>query len=323
MLGWHCERVSAGCVNCYAERINQQRFGTGLPYNRVSRDRVEVVLDTRTLLLPLRWRKPRRIFVCSMTDLFGEWVPDAFIDRVFAVASLCPQHTFLVLTKRTERMRAYLTNDDRMYVLRSSIEEWCTEDTPGPLPWPIPNVWLGASVEDQAAADRRIPELLATPAAVRFLSCEPLLEEVFIEDFEFCGAGYGVFPGGDPRLFDPDEEVCTVAEVENWKAACVEWDRGAGVDRGPGCATMGDGSVWTGGGFGLGGYTRRSGLHWVVVGGESGPGRRPCEVEWIADIVRQCDQAEVPVFVKQDSGPRPGMQGRIPADLWARKEVWR
>ncbi len=259
VLGWHCERVSAGCVNCYAERINQQRFGTGLPYNRASRDRVEVVLGERTLRAPLSWRRSRRVFVCSMTDLFGEWVPDGYIDRVFAVMALAP-HQFIVLTKRPTRMREYLTNADRMYVLRSGIEEW--SDEVGTLGWPLRNVWLGTSVEDQAAADTRIPELLATPAAVRWVSCEPLLGPVDLD-----GAG-GWIAGLHPNGSD-------------------------------------------------------AGLDWVVVGGESGPGRRPCEVEWIADIVRQCDQAEVPVFVKQDSGPRPGGQGRIPAELWARKEVWR
>lgn len=329
--GWACVRVSPGCTNCYAATLNR-RLGTGLDYTVPNLARVETYLDERVIQDMLRFRpkppfKNERerpvVFMCDMTDLFGEWVTDAMRDRVFAAAALRPDVDWLLLTKRPEGAREYLTNEDRMYVLRSRIEEWCVEDLPGPLPWPLANVGIGVSVEDQAAVEQRVGVLASIPAAWRWLSCEPLLGEIWIEELEFLGPSYGVFPGGDPRRFSPDEEVNTAAEIMAWKAACDEWNRGAGTDRGPGCAAMGDGSVWTGTGFGLGTYTPTSPIDWLVVGGESGPGRRPCEVEWIADIVGQCDAADVPVFVKQGSGPRPGEQGRIPAGLWARKEVWR
>lgn len=247
--GWHCERVSPGCQNCYAETINK-RLGTGFDYDAKGIAASDIYLDEKALTQPLHWRRPRRIFVCSMTDLFGEWVTDAMLDRVFAMMAICPQHTFLVLTKRAARMRAYLTNEDRMFVLRSSIEDWLTEEM-CPLRWPLPNVHLGASVENQRAADERIPLLLATPAEVRWLSVEPLLG-----------------PVDAMRYFGDDGR-----------------------------------------------------LHWLVVGGESGPGHRPIEVAWLEDVVRQCRAAAVPVFVKQDSGPRAGRRGRILDELWALKEV--
>jgi protein gp37 len=105
-IGSHCEIVSPGCEHCYAQAINQ-RLGTHRPYLRTSRKEVQIYLDEKMLTAPLRWRKPRRIFVGSMTDLFGDWVTDEMLDRIFAVMALCPQHTFLVLTKRAERMRDY------------------------------------------------------------------------------------------------------------------------------------------------------------------------------------------------------------------------
>jgi protein gp37 len=150
-IGWHCEHVSEGCRNCYAETMNR-RLGTGLDFKPGHRSDVEIFLDEKMLLAPLRWTKPRRIFVNSMTDTFAEFVKDEWLDRMFAVMALAARHTFQVLTKRPERMR-----------------EFCTSG------WPLPNVWLGVSAEDQATADERIPLLLETPAAVRFVSLEPLL----------------------------------------------------------------------------------------------------------------------------------------------------
>jgi protein gp37 len=185
--GWACQRVSAGCVNCYAATINK-RLGTGFDYDAKGIAGSDIYLDEAVLTQPLRWKRPRKVFVCSMTDLFGEWVPFEVIDRVFAVMALSPQHTYQVLTKRPERMREYLANAEarhRIYRQASTIFRG-PDSHPGMRYilsahddyWPLPNVWLGTSVEDQAAADVRIPELLATPAAVRFLSCEPLLGAV-------------------------------------------------------------------------------------------------------------------------------------------------
>lgn len=172
-IGHFCEHVSDGCKNCYAERF-QPRVANPVRYARQDRDKVRLFLDEAVLTQPLRWRSPRMIFVCSMTDLFAEFVPDEWIDRVFAVMALCPQHTFQPLTKRSARMRAYAGDDDT----HSRVGTIMAEMWKAPLTadqWPLPNVWLGVSCEDQEWANARIPDLLATPAAVRFISAEPLL----------------------------------------------------------------------------------------------------------------------------------------------------
>lgn len=183
-VGPHCEKTSPGCQNCYSETNNCRCLphnGTGLPFDRRSRDLVDIHLDEKILLQPLRWKKGRRIFVCSQTDLFGEFVPDELIDRVFAVMALCPQHTFQVLTKRADRMAGYITaRPDSMEIYRLAMLLSISTKRKGRIgestKFPLPNVWLGVSIEDQRRADERIPHLLRTPAAVRFLSCEPLLE---------------------------------------------------------------------------------------------------------------------------------------------------
>lgn len=263
--GWACVRVSPGCTNCYAATLNR-RLGTGLDYTVPDLGWAEPYLDERVIQDILRFRpKPPFkngrgrpvVFACDMTDLFGEWVTDEMRDRVFAAAALRPDVDWLLLTKRPKGALEYLTapympgrvNDS----IRLALDRF--KAVPG---WPLPNVGIGVSVENQAALVQRVGVLASIPAAWRWLSCEPLL---------------------GPLAFEP---------------SCMDFH--------------GDGDA---------------SIDWLVVGGESGPGRRPCEVEWIADIVGQCDAADVPVFVKQDSGPRPGEQGRIPAGLWARKEVWR
>lgn len=169
-VGWHCEKVSAGCANCSAETMNK-RVGTGLDFSPGNRDKVELFLDEKMLLAPLHWRKPRMISVCSMTDLFSDFVPDEWIDRIFAVMALCPQHVFPVSTKWPARMREYFSYEGRASRVWASALKFrgCAE------PWPLSNAWIGASCEDQATADARIPDLLATPAAVRFVACEPMI----------------------------------------------------------------------------------------------------------------------------------------------------
>lgn len=259
--GWHCEHVSEGCRNCYAETMNK-RLGTGLDYkpgNLAPRGPVEMFLDEKLLLAPLKWRKPKRIFVCSMTDLFADFVPDAFIDRMFAVMALCPQHSFQVLTKRPERMREYFAE-----LLASA--RWLLWPSPvggkhmfDPLDqsgiWPLPNVWLGVSVEDQAAADARIPLLLDTPAAVRFLSCEPLLGPVDLTAHLW---GRPVPCPGCPKDIDCD---------------CNTLPRHM-LDDEPDIA-------------------------WVICGGESGPGARPMHPDWARGLRDQCAAAGVPFLFKQ------------------------
>jgi protein gp37 len=188
-----CSRVSEGCRNCYAESVAKRFSGPGLPYEGLTtkgkwNGTIRVVDEAMTK--PLSWKKPRRVFVNSMSDLFHENVADETIDRIFAVMALAPQHTFQVLTKRPERMRAYLScatfgasiiSEPSAYkrvVAALDLPDWLPAGRSFrrvPEAWPLPNVWLGVSVEDQATADTRIPLLLDTPAAVRFISAEPLL----------------------------------------------------------------------------------------------------------------------------------------------------
>jgi len=181
-----CTKVSEGCRNCYAKTFTERFEGTPGHYFESG---FKVTLRPEKLDQPLRWRRPRRIFVNSMSDLFHPDVPDDFIDQVFAVMALAPQHTFQVLTKRPERMLAWYNRDpadmnDALYPFRVNR-------------WPLPNVWLGVSVENQKAADERIPLLLQTPAAIRFLSCEPLLGEVDLSKWLLT-------PGWVPSYYDPD-----------------------------------------------------------------------------------------------------------------------
>lgn len=193
-----CSRVSEGCRNCYAERMAVRFSGPGQPYEGLAVMKSDgpqwtgkVVCVEEALDAPLHWRKPCRVFVNSMSDLFHDAVPDEFIDKVFAVMALCPQHTFQVLTKRPERMRDYLLtvqNDDK------DMQRWanpaceisdspCAAGVVEDNDWPLPNVWMGVSVEDQRTADERIPLLLQTPAAVRWISAEPLLGPMQIRGY--------------------------------------------------------------------------------------------------------------------------------------------
>jgi protein gp37 len=184
-VGWYCEHATPGCESCYSEAMNR-RLGTRVDFKRQNRDKVEIFLDEEMLSQPLRWKRPRRIFVCSMTDLFAEFVPDEWIERIVAIMALCPQHIFLLLTKRAARMRRHCANEygawpGRVfpYWAKAAVDRWGVGfKEPQPLAFPLPNVHLGVSVEDQPRADERIPELLATPAAVRWISAEPLLGPV-------------------------------------------------------------------------------------------------------------------------------------------------
>ena len=259
-----CSRVSAGCENCYAERV-ASRFGQkqdspyyGLTVHGSSGPRWTGVikLASHVLLEPLRWREPRSIFVNSMSDLFHEGIPDRFIDVVFAVMALADRHRFQILTKRPERMRSYVA-DARPRVLAAMVEvgakverEWskaqllaCYAAT---MPqhearetWPIRNVWLGVSAEDQWAADARIPILLETPAALRFVSVEPMLGPIEMEDYL--------------TAVDP----------------CPGWPNG------------------------------RPPLEWVIVGGESGPRARQFDLGWASRVQADCKASGVPFFMKQ------------------------
>lgn len=186
-VGWHCVHASTGCVNCYAERFNL-KLGTRLPYKpgHLPRD-VEVFLDAKTLTQPLRWRRGRKIFPCSMTDLFADFVPDDWVDQMVAVMGLSSFHEFQLLTKRSHRMAQYW-NDERA---RDRVEKIVqTMALPGgsyrgetlfkTISWPPKNIWVGVSVEDQASADERLPELAKIDAYVKWISLEPLIGPVDI-----------------------------------------------------------------------------------------------------------------------------------------------
>lgn len=218
-----CDRVSEGCDHCYALVLARRLKAAGNP--RYQRDGAPprsgpgfgLTLHEDKLEEPLRWRQPRLVFVDSMSDLFHPRIPADFIARAFDVMAQASEHTFQVLTKRPARMAS---------VLRRV------------RPRPLPNVWLGTSVENQRWAKVRIPKLLATPAAVRFLSCEPLLGPL---------------------------------DLREW----LPW------------------------------------LDWVIVGGESGPGHRPMDVNWAVTLRDQCVRASVPFFFKQVGGRTPKAGGRL------------
>lgn len=219
-----CTRASPGCGGgtpgelkggCYAERVAARFSGPGQPYEGLAEMRGGqprwtgklALAPEATITAPLRTRKPTTWFVNSMSDLFHESLPDTAIDRVFAVMALCPQHTFQVLTKRSARMRAYCSDNKAREIMGeiALMEDRLTVDERDCPDWPLPNVWLGVSAEDQRRADERVPDLLATPAAVRFVSAEPLLGPI---DFNLIGGepGQGAFSAlsvGD-RDLDPD-----------------------------------------------------------------------------------------------------------------------
>ena len=204
-----CTKVSAGCKNCYAERLALRLQAMG---NHRYANGFRLTMHDDVVDLPKSWRIPRMIFVNSMSDLFHRDVPLEFIQRVFATMRNCSQHTFQILTKRSERLRSIAAQID----------------------WP-PNVWMGVSVED-ARVLSRVDDLRNIPAAVRFLSCEPLIGSL------------------------------------------------AGIDL--------------------------SGIHWVIVGGESGFGARPMQIGWVREIFRACRKQDVPFFFKQWGGVRKHITGR-------------
>jgi len=206
-----CDRVSPGCDHCYALTLAARLKGMGSPkYQndgdpRTSGPGFGVTTHETALTAPLRWGSPRMgsprmVFVNSMSDLFHARVPTEFVVRVFAVMAATPQHTYQILTKRPGRTRRFLRDECRCgqghgsgVHLRSRMEWAATSHSPTHVPgldsgllhrmeWPLPNVWLGVSTEDQEQADRRIHELERTPTAVRFISAEPLLGEILLGD---------------------------------------------------------------------------------------------------------------------------------------------
>jgi protein gp37 len=271
-----CDQVSPGCDHCYALTLAKRLKGMGsAKYQRDGDPRTSgpgfgITEHPDALDVPLRWRKPRRVFVNSMSDLFHDGISDEFIERVFASMAMARQHTYQVLTKRHGRMRSLLNSPTFQRDVRLRVEHHDEVYTRTIANWPLPNVWLGVTVENQKWAGIRIPALLDTPAAVRFLSCEPLLGPLSLYEHLQLKPVYNPEPGIDI------------------------------------------------------GFT---GVEWVICGGESGPGARSMSLSWARTIVTQCQDAGVPVFVKQlgsrwaaeHGGGKGGDISQWPADLRVRE----
>ncbi|HKX31799.1 MAG TPA: phage Gp37/Gp68 family protein [Blastocatellia bacterium] len=212
-----CTPISPGCTHCYAKTFAERFRGVaGHAYEQG----FDLRLVPENVRQPLTWLRPRKIFVNSMSDLFHEEVPFHFIRQIFHVMQHTERHTYQILTKRAERMRQFCKGHANRF-----------------QPWPLPNVWLGVSVEDRKYGLPRIEHLREIDAAVRFLSIEPLLEDL-----------------GEIDL---------------------------------------------------------TGIHWVIVGGESGPGARGMQADWVRSIRQQCQAAKIPFFFKQWGGPKKRFTGRL------------
>jgi protein gp37 len=296
-----CTPISPGCDNCYARRMaNRLRGRHGYPKDEPFRPGT---LHADKLDQPLRWRKPRRVFVCSMGDLFHPDVEPEHIAAIFGVMAASPRHTFMVLTKRPSSMRKWFewADDNMEEVLAFDLHRlnldtaaerlggsfWSGQyDEYGrceaapywddiTFPWPLPNVYLGVTAENQEQADWRIPVLLQTPAAKRFMSCEPLLGAIDCEYPE------SIYPGGP--------QYCCVGHE---------------------CGCMGrpiDPPLWWG--------PYDSGLDWVIAGGETGPGARQMLLHWARGLRDQCEAAHIPFFFKKVGGRSAASQAETPDDL--------
>jgi protein gp37 len=295
-----CTKASPGCARCYAETMATRLKAMGSPRYA---NGFAPTCHYEALREPLHWRKPRRVFVCSMGDLFHEAVPDAFIDMVWAAMLLSPQHTFQVLTKRPERMRRYLSSDpDTTFpntsarytavlkaanVLRGGQRSRLTDRLTGiavsdPVHFPARHIWLGVTAEDQTRADERIPLLLETPATVRFVSCEPMLGPVLLDN----GENSWLSCDGRNKSGVAGEHVCCEADAVHGE--CFH------------------------------------GIDWVIAGCESGTRRRPADLAWFRSLRDQCQAASVPFFLKQAAIPEavgaPRVVRKMPAldgKVWA------
>lgn len=268
-----CSKVSPGCAHCYAETLSRRYGFTKAPWTPANAEK-NVTRKPHKLDEPLRWRKPRMVFVNSMSDLFHENVPDEYITEVFgamgAAAFLGRGHTFQVLTKRAERMHTYMHEVGLTSIAAAVAKrcdwgdeayDWAFET------WPLPNVWLGVSIENRRFV-HRADLLRDTPAAVRFISAEPLLGPLI---GTLTGPGY---PGRNHLWTDH---------------------------------YLGDGLDLTG-------------IDWLIVGGESGPGYRPMDPEWARDLRTECSERGTAFFMKQLGGARPGTKLEdLPEDLRIRE----
>ncbi len=288
-----CSVVSPGCHHCYARTMAGRFSAPGAPYHGLAvmtehgpQWTGDVQMSVKHLDDPLRWRKPQLVFVNSMSDLFHEGLTNEEVAAVFGVMAAARQHTFQVLTKRAKRMREWFKWVDDGVVSPDQVVSTCAANYVDVdqlvWPWPLPNVWLGVSVEDQQRADERIPYLLETPAAVRFLSCEPLLGPVDLSAWLFCDdCRTGYYGRGSV-----EDTLTAAAGGRPWREC------------------------------------RCSRLSWVIVGSESGPAARTMAIEWARDVVDQCLNAGVPVFVKQLANAKDRKGGNPehwPEGVWPRQ----
>jgi protein gp37 len=273
-----CSPASSGCAGCYAVRDAWRMAHNPHPSIRATRAGLAektpagvrwtglVRCLPEVLDVPLHWGKPRRVFVCSQSDLFHDAVPEEFIAEVFAVMALTPRHTYQVLTKRPRRMAQLLNSPAFIEAVRSIAERRASaRRLPLAWSWPLPNVEAGVSIEDQDAADARVPSLLATPAAVRWLSCEPLLGPVNLR-----------------RVADPVNGSCVLDVLEGRR---LTWD-----NRTPDRPAL---------------RAPINRIGWVVCGGEAGPRSRPMHPDWARGLRMQCSSSNVPYFFKSWGDWRP------------------
>lgn len=310
-----CSVISPGCTNCYAMKMagRLERMGSPIYKGLTQKTKAGDVWTGKVemsnwgqVTAPLRWKKPARIFVNSMSDLFHENLPDEAIDKVFAVMALCPQHTFMVLTKRSGRMREYMNDPAMRCRIGAAVRLLAPKNsTPYPTlyggsiaesdpvhPWPLPQIWLGVSTEDQPRADERVPDLLATPAAVRFVSAEPLLGPVDFASIDD-GAAHREVPKREWGPLDSKDSPPSL-----W------WD-----------SLTGKRTIMHGGA--TGDWSREDArLDMIIAGSESGHRARPCDIEWVRSIKNQCVSAGVAFFYKQAATangkklPMPELDGR-------------
>jgi protein gp37 len=273
-----CTKRSQGCKNCYAEAL--------FPRPYPGRKFTDIRVHPGRLGQPLKWRKPRRVFVNSMSDLFHESIPFEFIDKVFAVMALAPRHTFQVLTKRHERMEEYLARPNREKWIKGVAWEMLghlpkyRHENLFARPWPLPNLWMGVSVEDQENANERVPYLLRSPAAVRFLSCEPLLGAIDLRSLQL----------------DNETTIDAMTGCHSGKAS-----RAAPLP------------------------PILPAIDWVIVGGESGHKARPMHPEWARALRDQCKPNGVPLaefFFKQWGSWAPGENNAGPATRTEQVARW-
>lgn len=279
-----CSPASSGCGGCYAVRDAWRLSHNPNPGIRASRAGLvekttagvlrwtgKVRFLPAVLDVPLHWAKPRRIFVCSQSDLFHDEVREADIAAVFAVMALAPQHVYQVLTKRAHRMARLLGDLGFTLLVQSIAQRRGADRKLKPiLGWPLRNAWIGVSVENQEAADARVPALLSTPAAVRWLSCEPLLGDVNLR-----------------RVADPVNGGGYVLDA-------LEGRRMTWENRVPDRPAM---------------RSPIGRVDWVVVGGESGPRSRPMHPGWARSLRTQCTSSLVPFFFKAWGDWRPAPAG--------------